>query len=80
MNSWIIYNDYESEHMDFSTDAALRRYCKQRGARLGWRKLESGGHKGFFASVYPLDSKFGNLVIDGDAKPVSDWWNDGGGE
>lgn len=64
MNSWIIYDDFKSEQMDFSTDASLRRYCRQKGARQGWRKLESGEHKGFLAPVYPVNSKFGNLVIE----------------
>jgi len=80
MNSWIIYDDYKSERMDFKTDASLRRYCRQKKAKMGWRKLESGEHNGFLVCVYPLDSKFGNLVIEDDAKPVSAWWNEGGEE
>jgi len=64
MNSWIIYYDDDSKRMDFKTDASLRRYCMQTGARQGWRQLESGEHKGFLVCVYPLDSKFGNLVIE----------------
>ena len=82
MNSWIIYDDYTSEQMDFSTDASLRRYCRQKKAKMGWRKLydEGSPYTGMLVCVYPRNSKFGNLVIEDDAKPVSAWWNDGGEE
>jgi len=66
MNSWIIYKDKKDERLDFSTDASLRRYCMSKGALQGWRKLDSGTHKGFLTCVYPTESMFSNLRIEDD--------------
>ena len=79
MNSWIIYDDYTAERMNFSTDASLRRYCRQKKARQGWRKVEDPKHwaGGMFVAVYPLDSKFGNLVLEDDEASLY-LGNDGG--
>tara|TARA_R100000654_G_scaffold74301_2_gene108363 strand:+ start:16 stop:258 length:243 start_codon:yes stop_codon:yes gene_type:complete len=80
MNSWIIYDDYTAERMDFKTDASLRRYCMQKKARMGWRKIESGEHKGFLAPVYPAQHRLrGNLVLEDDEASLY-LGNDGGEE
>lgn len=79
MNSWVVYSDYESEHMDFKTDASLRRYCMQKKAKMGWRKLhdKDSPYTGMYVCVYPRKNK-GNCLtfepVDGDAKPVSDFF------
>jgi len=39
-NNWVLYTDRKAEEMDFKTDASLRRYCRRKGARSGWRYVE----------------------------------------
>ena len=82
MNSWIIYDDFKSEQMDFRTDASLRRYCRQKKAKMGWRKLDDkdSPYTGMLVCGYPLKNRGNCVAVDGDAKPVSAWWNDGGEE
>ena len=68
MNSWIIYDDMTSERLDFSTDASLRRYCRQKGAKQGWRKLndEDSRYTGMLVCVYPRNSKLLEILKEGE--------------
>ena len=52
-NTWVFLKN-DMEHMSFSTDASIRRYCKTKGAKSGWRFVKEEGHwaGGSYVCVY----------------------------
>ena len=52
-NTWIVFKN-DMKQMSFPTDASIRRYCRTKGAKSGWRFVEEEGHwaGGSYVCVY----------------------------